>query len=471
MQNIRLSARDLSAVRSVAPLAGTVRHIIAVVIAFIAAAHFALFGYFLFRTAITSPISDMFAYIAAYLRFRAGEISLLDYLWQPHGEHHLVWIRLLTWADVEIFHTRGLPFMAAATTVVSAAALLVWQQLRRADSSLGIESCLGLLAPMLILSTANVTDCSVPINTTYPFTVFFAVLALVLFAGARGAASNALRIAALTAAFGASLGTAVGLLTWPILLWIAWRERLSGRWLAIIAGLGLFYCIFYARDVDFFGLAPALQGDAASFISFGHLAKLSDYFFAFLGLPLTRDPTFGLIGRAAGLVLFLAGAAAVLIATSSNRLRTSLDRIAVGMILLSFGSAVLASLGRGDLIDEVEVPVRYTMFTTPLQVALLCLVLPRVARDCVSSRARLLTSALGLALAVTLLTQQLFVGRAAAQIASAISVDADCFAEGGGIGAAVSPIVTRTPEKAQAVLSSLRQEGLLAPKSTHCAAR
>ena len=122
------------------------------------------------------------------------------------------------------------------------------------------------------------------------------------------------------------------------------------------------------------------------------------------------------------------------------------------MILLSFGSAVLASLGRGDLIDEVEVPVRYTMFTTPLQVGLLCLVLPRVARDCVSSRARLLTSALGLALAVTLLTQQLFVGRAAAQIASAISVDADCFAEGGGIGAAVSPIVTRTPEKAQAVL-------------------
>ena len=93
---------------------------------------------------------------------------------------------------------------------------------------------------------------------------------------------------------------------------------------------------------------------------------MSDYFFAFLGLPLTRDPAFGLIGRAVGLALFLAGAAAVLIATLSNRLRTPLDRIAIGMILLSFGSAVLASLGRGDLIDEVEVPVRYTMFTTPL---------------------------------------------------------------------------------------------------------
>ena len=45
------------------------------------------------------------------------------------------------------------------------------------------QQSLSLLAPMLILSTANVTDCSVPINTTYTFTVFFAVLALVLFAG------------------------------------------------------------------------------------------------------------------------------------------------------------------------------------------------------------------------------------------------------------------------------------------------
>ena len=43
-------------------------------IALIAAAHFALFGYFLMRTAILSPISDMFAYIDVYLRFRAGEI-------------------------------------------------------------------------------------------------------------------------------------------------------------------------------------------------------------------------------------------------------------------------------------------------------------------------------------------------------------------------------------------------------------
>ena len=75
---------------------GSPCRIIALAIAIVAAVHFALFGYFLFRTAIGSPISDMFSYIDAYLRYCAGETSLLDYLWRSHGEHHLVWIRLLT---------------------------------------------------------------------------------------------------------------------------------------------------------------------------------------------------------------------------------------------------------------------------------------------------------------------------------------------------------------------------------------
>src|SRR5437763_15663802 len=107
-------------------LAGSLCHIILLAIALTAAAHFALFGYFLFRTAISSPISDMFTYIADYLRFRAGQVGMPDYLWQPHGEHRLVWIRLLTWADVELFHTRGIAFMTAATASLSATAILAW---------------------------------------------------------------------------------------------------------------------------------------------------------------------------------------------------------------------------------------------------------------------------------------------------------------------------------------------------------
>jgi hypothetical protein len=155
---------------------------IAAGIILIAAAHFILFKYFLFRTAITSPISDMFTYIADYLRFRAGQVGLLDYLWQPHGEHRLLWIRLLTWADVELLHTRGIAFRGCDGKPILATAILVWHVVQRAEPRLAAP--LTLLAPMLVLTSANAVDCSVPINTTYPITVFFAVLSLVLFTGA-----------------------------------------------------------------------------------------------------------------------------------------------------------------------------------------------------------------------------------------------------------------------------------------------
>jgi hypothetical protein len=471
-QNIRLNASAApAATRSTDRINASSCRIIAPGIALLAAAHVALFGYFLFRTAIFSPISDMFAYIDLYLRFRAEEMSPLVYLSKAHGEHHLVWIRLLTWADVEIFHTRGIPFMAAASAAISATAVLIWQQLRRAEPRLGGDTCLGLLAPMLILSAANVTDCSVPINTTYPLTVFFVVLALVLFADAREINSSAhyRRLAALLAAFGASMGTAAGLLAWPILLWIAWRERLNRGWLAILAGLGIVYILFYAQGLNLFGIAAGLKDGPASFFSATHLLKLADYFIAFLGLPFTREPALEQLGRAIGVILLLVGLFAVLIATFSNRLNTRLDRIAIGMILLAFGSAALAAVGRADLLDGMKVPVRYTMFTTALQVGLLCIVLPRAVRHIVSPRVRILQCSLGLMLALVLLIMQVFIGRSAARIAETISRDADCFAQGAQIGP-VSTVVTRWPADAEKVLTALRRQDLLAPRSRDCTA-
>jgi hypothetical protein len=309
----------------------------------------------------------------------------------------------------------------------------------------------------------------VPINTTYPFTVFFVVLALVLFTNARDSNPHAhyRRIAAMLAAVGASMGTAAGLLAWPILLWIAWRERLNRGWLATLAGLGAVYILCYAQGLNLIGLAPALKKDVASFFSAMHLVKLSHYFFVFLGLPFTREPALGLIGSAIGATLFLAGLSAILIATFSNRLNTRLDRIAIGMILLAFGSAALAALGRSDLIEEVKVPVRYTMFASTLQVGFLCVVLPRVVRHFEFPRVRILQRSVGLMFAVVLLILQVFIGRSAAQIADVISRDADCFAQGEQTGP-VSTVVTRWPEDAEKVLSALRQQGLLAPRSTDC---
>jgi hypothetical protein len=455
----------MPASKSAEQTAGSLCQVIALAIAVIAAVHFALFGYFLYRTAITSPISDMFTYIADYLRFRAGEVGLLGYLWQPHGEHRLLWTRLLTWVDVELLHTRGFPFIAAATASIAVTATLLWHRLRRAEPMLGAP--LTLLAPMLILTSANVTDCSVPINTTYPMTVFFVVSSIVLFAGvgARDRHSILQRTAALAAAIGAGFATAAGLLVWPILIWVGWRERVPYRWFAAVVGVGCAYVILYVHDLPPYGLAPALKMDVQSLLSPQHIWKLLDYFLGFVGLPLAREPMLAVPGRVVGAVLLLLGLSAVALASFSDRLAKPLDRMAVGLIMLAIGSAALAAVGRSEL--ESEIPVRYTIFTSMLHVGLLYLLLPRCAQLFAAPRGQLLLNGSALVFAAVLLVQQILVGRIAERTAAIIARDADCFAQG-GIAGPINPVVTRTPAGSAAVISALRQQGLLAPRATRC---
>jgi hypothetical protein len=373
------------------------RQITAAAILVIATAHFILLGYFLVRTVITSPISDMFTYPADYLRFRAGQIGVADYLWAPHGEHRLLWIRLLTWVDVELFHTRGIAFIAAATASICLTAILLWHALHHSEPRL--KTALTLLAPMLVLTSANVVDASVPINTTYPITIFFAVSAIIMLAGVGGGGRNAnLQYAgALLSAIAAGLATAAGVLVWPILVWTAWRNRIPRRFLAILTAVALVFCLLYCYRLPAYGLVPALAMDAASFASPAHIFKLADYFIAFLGLPLTRAPALATAGRVVGVAFLLTGISAVGIATFSSRLRAPLDRAAVGLIMLALGSAALAALGRSDLVSEV--PVRYTIFVTALHVGLLYLLLPRAVRIFATPSARALVDAAALAFA------------------------------------------------------------------------
>ena len=433
-------------------------------IALLAGVQFALFGYFLLRTAISSPISDMFNYIDTYLRFRGGDLSLPDYLWRAHGEHHLVWIRLLTWADVEIFHTRGFAFMLAATLAIMATAVLLWQQVRRAEHMVGATTSLALLAPMLILSTANVIDCSVPINTTYPLTMFFAVMTLVLFAAAPAAAHNAQsrRLAAMFTAVGASMGTSAGLLLWPILLWLGWLGRLSRTWLVTLAGTGTLYILFYLKGLYFLGLAPALANGADSLFSAAHVEKLAWYFVGFLGLPFTRAVVLGPTGLLFGGMLLVAGVVCVLGVAHARRASTPFDRVGIGLILLAFGSAALAAINRSDLTDEGAIPVRYTMFVSALHVGLLLVIGPRVARHLERLGRPQILQSVGLAFALGLVALQVLIGRSAAEIADTIRRDADCFVQAMPMEG-VSRTVTRWPEDAGRVIVALRQQGLLTP--------
>jgi hypothetical protein len=448
---------------------GFASKVIAIGIIAIATIHLIVFFFFLYRTAIVAPISDMFDYIAAYLQYRDGTRGWINYLWLPHTEHRLMWTRILTLIDVELFHTSGIPFIVAATGFLLATAMLLWHQLRHAQNEVGGERFLALLAPMMILTTANVINCSVPINTTYPTTLFFIVLVLVLFAGAErfGKYRCFGRAAAVVAAFAAGLATGAGLLAWPILLWSAWQCRAGARWMAFLAAAGAAFFAIYLRDLPMHGLAPALQMEGASFLSFKRLLKLAHYFLAFLGLPFSREPALDLAGSTIGAVLLIGGLSAILWSVFSPRAKSASDQIGVGLIIFGLGSAALATVGRADLLEEVRLPVRYTMFVTALYVGLFYLLLPRSAPRFSAPGRRLSVGIAGVIIAALLLVQQIVVGRAAEQIAGPISAEADCFVEGIR-GTETSKIISRDPESAGKILTALRRNGLLASRSDRC---
>jgi hypothetical protein len=412
----------------------------------------ALFFWFLPRTMILRPFADMFAWIGFYLAFlRSG--ALWTYLWAPHNEHHLVLIRLLTAVDVAWFHAGGLPFVVAATAAQLACALLVLGELRREPALRGPLRPLSWLGPMLLLTTAAVVDCSIPINAVYPLALVFVILSLVLFDGEaeRSPATPARRCGAVAAAAAAALGNAIGLVAWPVLLWSAWRGRAGWRWLAAIAAIALLYGGFYLHDLPAHPPPPGAWAPA-------HLRKLAEYLVAYLGLPIARSPTFAQAGRVIGALLLLAGLAAALWWGLLRRAGTRLDRIAIGLILLTLGTAALAAVGRVDLEQEVAVPLRYSVLVAPLHVGLLALALPRIAGWATDARLRSVALGAGLLLAVLLIAQQILLGRAEAAGSRIIAATIERYYAGIREPGMV-PLVYPDLAVPDAVLTELRRAG------------
>jgi len=214
-----------------------------------------------------------------------------------------------------------------------------------------------------------------------------------------------------------------------------------------------------------YGLAPTLHTEGAS-LSSEHLFKLGHYFLAFLGLPYSREPALGLAGSTIGAVLLIAGLSSVLWSVCSSHAKSPSDQIGVGLIIFGLGAAALATIGRADL-EEMMLPVRYTMFVTALHVGLLYLLLPRSAPRFAAPGRRFSVNIAGVIIAALLLVQQIAVGGAAEQIAGLISAEANCFVEGIR-GTETSAIVSRNPESAERILTSLRRKGLLASRSDRC---
>jgi hypothetical protein len=117
------------------------------------------------------PFMDVLDWIVSWL-YRGDHGGFVACLWAFHNEHHMVWMRLLTAVDVELFHAAGIVFVVAGTAALLAAAAMTGAIIYRSSASL---AGYAWLAPMLILTPANAADCGIPIFTVYPIALCFMI--------------------------------------------------------------------------------------------------------------------------------------------------------------------------------------------------------------------------------------------------------------------------------------------------------
>jgi hypothetical protein len=296
-----------------------------------------------------------------------------------------------------------------ATACQLLTAVLLSRELLRVGASRDLRHAGACLVVMLVLTSVSAVDCSIPIFGVYPPAVAFAVLALVLSDDAGGwhRLIAYRRTAALVAASAAGFGNAAGLTIWPILLWSAWRGRASVSWIAIVAGVGAGFVAIYVHGLPPPDAAANPLGSAAARV------KMLEYLLTYMGLPWTRAAALAPLGRALGGLLLIVSVSVVLSRGLVRPVGGRLERLAVGLMLFSLASAVLAVLGRVDVDEEVKVPVRYAVLVAPLHVALLWLIVPWLDRQWLMRPKRRLLEAGMFVCALMLLVQQVVAGQAA----------------------------------------------------------
>ena len=422
-----------------------------VAIGVLTAVYLGLFLWYLKATIIREPFWDMYSYVLHYLRYREDG-GWWAYLWEPTGLHRPVWSRLLTAIDVEMLSGAAYPFIVSTTACMATTAWLLWRECRKGVAG-DLGWALGCVVVMLVLTSVAAVDCAIPIECAYPQVLAFSVLAIVLFDGTHATAWR--RCAALAAAVAAPLGNAVGLVTLPILLWIAWRARAGRWWIVAIAAVGVVFVSSYLAGQP---IAPG-SGRAAGTDPPDLINRL-DYLITFLGLPWTRADALAIPGRIAGSLLLVAGAGVVIRRGIIRRPTERLEIVSVALIMFSLGSAVLAALGRpGVSPSEILVPVRYSVLLTPLHVGLLFMASP-VLNRLWSTRARwpALASAIAAA-AVLLVVQQVAAGEAAVAITRHMRATIARF-EAGYSDPSMTTVILSDLEQARRELELIQGAGL-----------
>ncbi|HEX4180986.1 MAG TPA: hypothetical protein VHY32_09365 [Caulobacteraceae bacterium] len=389
------------------------------------AADLTIFLYVVVAGFVPQPYSDMFDFLRAEFDWeRTGD--LLAYLASPHNHQHLVWVRVLTALDVQLFHGSAVVFLVAAGASVIVAAGVLAGELVRSTPVRMVGALAAVLAAPLIASTVNAMDCTQPINSVYAIAFVFAVLAIVLFeqagqgAGRRAAIGAASALACGLAAMG---GSAAGVAVFPALIFSATRNPGSRGLIAptLVVGLAA-VAVVVATLAGGAPSGPAIGGA-------GHLWKMADYFVVYAGMPwsaihgLSRGRLLiGLVTIGLGAVLIWRGPRA------EGGAARRLERIGLDLILFALITAVMAALGRVDENEAVIVPVRYAIFMSAFQVGVLCLLAPVVARRWASVKAYAAPAIM--AASAALLVQQVAAGSSVLRTSQFIRSEIAAFTAG-----------------------------------------
>lgn len=398
----------------------------------------------LVRSTVLQPMSDQLDWILRWRELRADH-DWLSYLLTPHNQHRLVWTLALQALDLEAFGGSNIPLVA---TGVVGLAVMTWLLAREAASAAGpaLKFPAVALAAMLMLNAANLMDAGLPIYVASVHGAVFATAAILLAERAPSRSAPGWRRAgALACAVAAGLGNAAALAVWPVLAWSALRRR-DWIWLATVGLCGGAFVVFYLHGqatAQGSGLQAAVADPVtAARISLGYLL-----------LPWTRLA--GPFAWIPGLVVFAVAAAAILLRGGPDA--TPTERAACSLILLTLGTAAMAGLGRSDLLDPANVPVRYSVFVAPMQVGLLTLALPR-SETLWRAHPRPVQAAIVAGLGLMLLQNVVMGGRAIATAARIRAHVAEF--QAGRIGPDASVLVHPQLDFARRIYEGLRRDGL-----------
>ncbi len=410
-----------------------------------------LFGYYLGSTGLRVPVIDGVYWLFHYMdRWLTGDWR--TYPWEPHNEHRLIWSRLLFVVDVEWFRGNSLPFLIFGVVCL---ALMIGAILREVMSSAlapATQVMIAFIVVLLLATTYNGIDWSVPQLGVYLHTSAFFVLALVLLAGKGegGRHATASRVSALPAAVAAAFGVSGGLLAWPVLHWAAWRGGLGLRWIAAIWLVGGLLIAAYLSGISRAAVTTSLDRPT--------LLRLFDYVIRFLGLPWSHAGALVWFGRGVGLATLGLRCAAILRFGLIRPPHDRLQRIAVGLLLFSLTTAIVIAASRLNTAPQKEMPIRYTLFTSLAQVALVLLAGPWLARAWAGPKRRPLQATV-LAGALLLCAQQILAGRAGEQVVTELTMDYR-LVEAGRATPDIVRLVFGNPENAEKALAFIHAHGL-----------